>query len=396
MALEKTFIPYRAYWSSPFCRWQGAISHLHSVKLAAETSRRFLESAEIAAESFDAVALGLTVPQKSSFYGAPWLAAMLGAPAITGPTYAQACATSVRLVAGAAAEIETGMSECVLGVTCDRTSNGPHIVYPNPTAPGGTADAENWVMDSFNKDPHARNAMVQTAENVARHAGISREEQDALTLLRSDQYAASLKDDRAFQRRYMFPIEIKAGRKVITVEADDGVFPTNAEGLAKLRPVVEGGSVTFGSQTYPADGNAGLVVCSKDRAMSLSKDTAVCIRVVAFGQARVEKGMMPMAVVPAAQQAVERAGISFAELKAIKTHNPFAVNDVFFSRETGIATEGFNNYGSPLVFGHPQGPTGMRATIELIEELVIAGGGYGLFSGCAAGDSAMAMVIKVG
>ena len=55
-----------------------------------------------------------------------------------------------------------------------------------------------------------------------------------------------------------------------------------------------------------------------------------------------------------------------------------------------------NNYGSPLVYGHPQGPTGMRVMIELIEELALAGGGYGLFSGCAAGDTAMAVVLRVG
>ena len=55
-----------------------------------------------------------------------------------------------------------------------------------------------------------------------------------------------------------------------------------------------------------------------------------------------------------------------------------------------------NNYGCSLIWGHPQGPTGLRAVIELIEELVLAGGGYGLFHGCAAGDTAMAVVLRVG
>ena len=61
----------------------------------------------------------------------------------------------------------------------------------------------------------------------------------------------------------------------------------------------------------------------------------------------------------------------------------------------GVKPEDMNKFGSPLIFGHPQGPTGMRVTIELIEQLVMEGGGYGLFAGCAAGDTAMAMVIKV-
>lgn len=62
----------------------------------------------------------------------------------------------------------------------------------------------------------------------------------------------------------------------------------------------------------------------------------------------------------------------------------------------GVALGAMNHFGSPLVYGHPQGPTGTRLTLELVEELVAAGGGYGLFSGCAAGDTAMALVIKVG
>ncbi|MEL0113055.1 MAG: hypothetical protein VW835_15095, partial [Rickettsiales bacterium] len=75
--------------------------------------------------------------------------------------------------------------------------------------------------------------------------------------------------------------------------------------------------------------------------------------------------------------------------------NPFAVNDIVFCRETGYDVEKMNNYGCSLIWGHPQGPTGLRAVCELIEELVIKGGGYGLFTGCAAGDSAMAVVVEV-
>ena len=99
---------------------------------------------------------------------------------------------------------------------------------------------------------------------------------------------------------------------------------------------------------------------------------------------------------PAARAALRHAGIELDACKAIKTHNPFAVNDAYFCKETGLAIDALNNYGSPLVYGHPQGPTGLRAIIELIEELEIAGGGHGLFSGCAAGDTGMAVVLRVG
>ena len=104
---------------------------------------------------------------------------------------------------------------------------------------------------------------------------------------------------------------------------------------------------------------------------------------------------MAQATVPAARQALERAEIDIVKVKSIKTHNPFAVNDIYFAREMGIALNAFNNYGSSLIFGHPQGPTGMRLLIELIEELALLGGGYGLFTGCAAGDTGAAIVLRV-
>ena len=104
---------------------------------------------------------------------------------------------------------------------------------------------------------------------------------------------------------------------------------------------------------------------------------------------------MPAAPISATQAALTHAGISVKDISAIKSHNPFAVNDIALSRELGIDLKKMNNYGSSLVWGHPQGPTALRSIIELIEELVINGGGYGLFTGCAAGDSGMSLIIKV-
>jgi acetyl-CoA C-acetyltransferase len=105
---------------------------------------------------------------------------------------------------------------------------------------------------------------------------------------------------------------------------------------------------------------------------------------------------MAKATVPAARAALDAAGVKLDDIAVLKTHNPFAVNDVYLARELGRKIEDFNNYGSSLIYGHPQGPTGMRLIIEMIEELTIKGGGLGLFTGCAAGDTAAAVVVKVG
>jgi acetyl-CoA acetyltransferase len=322
----------------------------------------------------------------------------MGADKVTGPTVAQACATSTRCLQSASQEIGD-TADSVLVVTTDRTSNGPNIYYPNPSAPGGTGTTENWVLDNFGHDPYAQVAMVGTAENVARKWQITMDEQHDVVAQRYEQYCDSTADDHAFQKRYMrLPFEVpdqKFRKTVATMTGDEGVFETTREGLNKLKPVVADGTVTFGSQTHPADGNTSMIVTTKEKAADMSSDPKIEIRIAGFGQARTDKAFMPHAPVPASQRALDNAGISLDDITAVKTHNPFAVNDIVFCRETGFDITKMNNYGCSLIWGHPQGPTGLRAICELIEELVIRGGGYGLFNGCAAGDSSMAAIIEV-
>ncbi len=399
MPLQNTYIPYRGYWTTPFVKWQGSFANLHPLTFAAEVGRRALAERNIDAGVFDGLHLGMTVPALQSFYGASWVAGLIGAGGVSGPTVNQACATSARVVGGASFEIEAGAADTILCLTADRTSNGPHLTYPNPANSGGKPDAEDWVWDNFSCDPWAGGAMLGTAENVAARESFSTEEQHDVVLLRHAQYARALADDAAFHRRYMVtPIEIKnaRGRVTATITDDEGIFPTTKDGLARLTPVLAGGTVTYGGQTYPADGSAALILANRERAQTLSADAKIEIQVLGFGQARVEKAHMPMAPVPAAQKALAAAGITIEQVKAIKTHNPFAVNDLYFARHMGVSLEAMNNYGCSLIWGHPQGPTGMRLIIELVEELVLLGGGYGLFTGCAAGDTGAAIVVRVG
>ena len=395
----KAEIPYGCYWSTPFARWQGAFANLNSVEFAAHVAKTELARRGIPAQAFDHGVLGLSVPQKHSFYGLPWLAGLAGLGQIGGPTLMQACATGVRVLLAGAQEIETGLSKVSLSVTCDRTSNGPHLYYPNPRAPGGTGAHEDWVMDNFNCDPLGPHAMVATAENVAKKHGIGTAEQHAVVLRREAQYREALAANSAFLRRFMtLPFEVPdpAYRKTATtIPGDEGINFSTADGLAKLKPVLQGGTVTYGSQTHPVDGNAAIVLASPERARELSRDPKIRVRLHGFGQSRAALAHMPEAPIPAAQRALAQAGLAIERMDAVKTHNPFALNDVLFSRATGVDIARMNNYGCSLVWGHPQAPMGTRAIIELIEELALRGGGYGLFTGCAAGDSAMAVVLEV-
>jgi acetyl-CoA acetyltransferase family protein len=396
---SKPYIPFKGYYSSPFCRWQGKLANENAITLGAATANRWFKKRGIDPTIIDYLYFGITIPQHVLFYSHTWSAALLveGKKDIPALMVHQACSTSTTCIYLAAQNIELGAYQTGYALMADRCSNGPHTVWPNPLGPGGELESENWMMDNFNRDPSAGFKMIQTAENVAKKIGVTKEECDVVTLRRYQQYLDSLANDRAFQKRYMFPAEIKTGKKETKlIEEDEGVIPTTAEGLAKLAPVEPGGVHSYGAQTHPADGNCGFIVTTREKAKELSADPKVEIQIISYGFSRAKKGFMAEAPVPAAEMALRNAGITVKDLKAVKTHSPFVVNDINMARKMGMDVNWMNNYGNSMIYGHPQAPTAGRIIAELIEEMVILGGGYGLWAGCAAGDTGAAMVFKIG
>ncbi|MDD9935862.1 MAG: thiolase family protein, partial [Myxococcales bacterium] len=141
-------------------------------------------------------------------------------------------------------------------------------------------------------------------------------------------------DDRAFQKRYMtLPFDVPDARfrkTVATLDGDEGVYPSDPEKLKMLKPVLADGSVTFGGQTHPADGNACIIVTTPEKADAFSQDKNIRVKLLGFGHARAENGYMPEAPVPAARKALEQAGLDIKAMDAVKTHNPCAVNDIYY------------------------------------------------------------------
>jgi acetyl-CoA acetyltransferase len=398
---SKVYIPYNGYYSTSFCRWQGSMQNENSIELGAKTARRwFLEKKKIDPAVIDYLYFGISIHQHHLFYSHNWAAGMLtdNKKNVPGLMVNQACTTSTTILSLLARDIELGLYDCGFGLMADRCSNGAHTVWPNPMGPGGEVIAENWMMDNFNSDPNVvpPTKMVGTAENVAKLEGFTKEESDAVVLRRYEQYQMALADDRAFQKRYMFPAQVRVGKKETKlVELDEGVTTTTKEGLAKLKPAEPGGIHSFGAQTFPADGNVGFIVTGKDRAKELSADPKVEIQIVSYGFSRVNPGFMAAAPVPAAQMALANAEMKITEMKAIKSHNPFTTNDLNFAKKMGIDVMKMNNYGCSLIYGHPQAPTAGRIIAEMLEEMVILGGGYCLWAGCAAGDTGASMIFKV-
>jgi acetyl-CoA acetyltransferase len=395
----KAYIPYKGYYSTPFSRWQGSMQNDNAVILGANTARRWFLSKSLDPTILDYMYFGSTVAQKHWFVSHNYAAAILADDKKFLPALFvnQACATATTILNLLAKDMELGVYNVGYGLMADRCSNGPHTIWPDPLGAGGHVVREDWNMDNFEGTPRHKAFMAQTADNVAKEVGITKEECDATVLRRYQQYQESLANNRTFQKRYMFAPEVTVSKKATKLmEEDEGAFPTTAEGLAKLKPQFPGGVLSFGAQTFPADGNCGIIVTTKEKAKELSADAKTGIQIISYGFARVKPMFMPAAPIPAAQMALANAKLSISDIKSVKTHNPFAVNDIAFSKKLGYDLMKMNNYGSSLIYGHPQAPTAGRAVIEMIEELVILGGGYGLFTGCSAGDTAASLIVKVG
>jgi acetyl-CoA acetyltransferase len=394
MRFDNAYIPGPLLWSSPFIRWQGNAANISSMDLAVQVTRDALAAREFDTGEIRQLVYGTTVPQPGCFFAGPVVAARMGLPGIGGPTIAQACATSVACVVQAAAAAQLTGGEAQLVVTADRVSNGPLLVYPQPHAPGGAPAIENWVLDNFKCDPWTGESMIHTAEETAKDGGFTRAQADEVTLLRFSQYQQALADDRKLQKHYLQPIVIRHRKGETVLAQDEGISAYSKEGLAALRTTMPGGVTTAGTQTHPADGAAGLVVTGREQARAWSRGQGV-VRLLAAGQARAEQARMPKAPALAAQLALAAAGKTMRDVQAVVTHNPFAVNDLWFAKAMDYPLEQMNPLGCSLIYGHPQGPTGMRGIVELVHWLRLRGGGIGLFTGCAAGDMGAALLVSV-
>ena len=270
-------IPYGGYWSTPFARWQGSFAHLHSLQFGAWVARKALEKRGIDAAAFDHGALGMTVPQRGSFYGLPWLMGQIGAASVAGPTINQACATGARVLQSCAAEIREGNAPHSLAIAADRTSNGPHIclsgaVRARRDRRGRELGTRQFRLRSVHRAVDGADGRERRPPRRCRHGEAARGHAcgaTSSTRMRSPKVRRSCAASWTF--RSMCPTAASSARRA-TLDGDEGIHATTAEGLARLKPVIEGGTVTYGGQTHPADGSAAIVLTTPGRARELSRE----------------------------------------------------------------------------------------------------------------------------
>ncbi len=388
----KARIPYGTWGSSFFPAWQTSpLAEINIGQFAGEAMGRILGLRKVPKSKLDYLIIGSTIPWHWKFWTAPMVSSCMG-QRLAGYHMEQACATGLQATILAAAEVDSGANDVVGVLTFDRTSDSPVGVFPERRSYERTI-AIGDVWDNFGFDPATENAMIATAGNASRKYKLSRQEVDELAYYRYQQYFQA--KESGILDRVLVPFEIMSaqGKPMGKVDDDLGVRQISMSALSAMFELDT--CVTGGGQTHASDGMATLLVTTPEKAAELSPRPEIDISFIAKCEIRVEPCYMPEAPAKAVMKILDRTGLTMDDMKVVKNHNPFAVNDAIFAKLLNYDWHKMNNTGCPLVWGHPQGPTLTRVVIEALEEAVDLGGGYVLVFGCAAGDVGIAAILKV-
>lgn len=385
-------IPYGIWGSSYFPAWQSSpLAEVNIGQFAGEAMNRILGLRKVPGHLLEYLISASTIPWHWKFWNSPLLASCLG-HRIPGFHVEQACATGLQAVILGAAEIESRSRDTVGILAFDRTSDSPVGVFPERRTPQRTY-AISDVWDNFGFDPSTGNSMLAAAGTTARKYKLDRKEVDELAFYRYEQYFETQKT--GLTQRVLVPLEIlnSQGRSLGIVNADTGVSRPTLKSLKEMREIDT--CVTSGTQTHAADGMACLLVTTREKAKELSPRPEVDIQCIAKTEVRTHPSLMPEAPALATKKLLQETGLKMDDMAVVKSHNPFALNDLIFSKELNYDWHKMNRSGCSLVWGHPQGPTLVRLLLEGFEEAVDIGGGYVLLVGCAAGDVGIAAIFKV-
>ncbi len=303
------------------------------------------------------------------------------------------CGSGLQAIISAAQSIALGDAAIAVGGGAECMSRAP---YAMPSARWGQRMGEAQLVDMMVAalhDPFDSIHMGVTAENVAAKYGISRAQQDQLAL-ESHRRASQAIDQGRFKSQIV-PIEIRAKKGTTLFDTDEHVRrDVKIEDLAKLKAVFaqQNGTVTAGNSSGINDG-AGAVVLM-EREVARRRGAKVLARLVAYGHAGVDPKIMGIGPVPATRIALEKAGLTLAQMDVIEANEAFAAQACAVTKELGADPAKVNPNGSGISLGHPIGATGAIITVKALYELQRIEGHYALVTMCIGGGQGIAAIFE--
>jgi acetyl-CoA acyltransferase len=348
-----------------------------------------LEKGEI-----DDVIFGCAQPEGEQGWNIARFAALrAGLPvSVPGVTVNRLCASGLEAIVQADLRIRAGGDRVVVAGGAESMSLLPF---------GGLKPSPNpWLAEHY---PASLLTMGLTAERVARHYGVSREDQDAFSLASHKKAVAAQATGRFSEE--LIPVKVttsvpgaKAGKPTIsesTFAADEGPrADTSAEALSKLKPVFHAqGTVTAGNSSQTSDGAAAAVLMEAGRAKELGiQPLARLVAYAASGCLPEEMGIGPLYAIP---MALKRAGLTLDQIGLIELNEAFAAQALAVIRELGLDPERVNVNGGAIALGHPLGCTGAKLTATLLAEMRRRKVRYGMVTMCVGGGMGAAGIFEL-
>ena len=321
------------------------------------------------------VMLGCAMPEAEQGLNVARIASLrAGVPvSASAVTINRFCSSGLQSIASAAERIMAGFASTIIAGGTESMSlvpMGGNKVAPNPS-----------LVDDY-PDVYLSTGLV--AENHAREASVSRDEQDGFAL-RSHQRAIAAIDAGRFKDEIIALPEL---------QVDEGPRrDTSMQALAKLRPAFHvNGTVTAGNSSQTSDGAAAVLVMSHDRARELHLEPLA--RFVAFATAGVEPERFGIGPVPAIRKALKLAGLSLDQIDLVELNEAFAAQVIACLRELPIDPDRLNVNGGAIALGHPLGCTGAKLTATILYEMRRRKSRYGLVSMCVGGGMGAAGILE--
>jgi len=379
---------------TPMARYNGAFEQTSAIDLGAAASRAAIERSGADPAEIDHVVFG-NVMQTSAdaIYGARHVGLKAGLPVETpAVTVNRLCGSGIEAISQAAQRILLGEAKLVLAGGMENMTQCPHVVRGART---GFRLGEGKLEDSLVSglfDTYCGFSMSETAENLAAEQGITRRACDEYAL-RSQQAA-----EAAFQacrmKEEIVPVEVKKGRKSVTVADDDHRRPeTTMESLESLPPAFrKDGIVTAGNASGIVDGAAAVVVTHAK--IAKERGWKPLGRIVSWAATGVPPRIMGIGPVPAIQKALALAGLKLDHLDLVEVNEAFAAQYLAVEKILGLDRDKTNVNGGAIALGHPLAASGTRLVLTLLLELRRRNARYGVASACIGGGQGIAMILE--
>ncbi|OUS23339.1 acetyl-CoA acetyltransferase ['Osedax' symbiont bacterium Rs2_46_30_T18] len=365
-----------AYTRSPFhLANRGELAKIRPDDLLANTVRGLLQQSKIKGEDIEDLICGCAFPEgEQGFNIARLIVFMSGLPnSVAGATINRWCGSSMQGVHMAAGSIALGAGDAFICAGIESMSRIPMMGFnpmPNPAL--------------FAKYPKALMSMGDTAEVVAKKYHISRSAQEAFAMA-SQRKAANARQLGSFDREIIAINGITADG---CIRAD-----TTLDQLATLKPAFDvNGTVTAGTSSALTDGAAALLVCSE--AYANSNNIKPLARIIAVAVSGCDPQIMGMGPVAATNKALQRAGLSIADIDIIELNEAFAAQALACIGELGIEQDKVNLDGGALALGHPLGASGARILGKAASLLQREGKRYALATQCIGGGQGIATILE--